>query len=248
MRSKEDTIHQPVRDHQEAHDTRGTQPPQKGPGAWLARHRRPIIMMGAAITLVSYFFKDVSKESLKDDLAAMNAGASEYRINLPLVEQQTTELISAEAMVQDNAASPPRDKVLIKIASLTYRQELNANEVGAFWKNMPDVPTSNLTEIEQMVAGTDKVTEKQKTFVEHPPSDARAFQIEARSLVKELVELNDRAGKTGADLQAIALEQSDRLEQRSSLYGRVITTLYLFGLALTVVTSLYGVEAPKNES
>jgi hypothetical protein len=215
--------------------------------AWLAKYRRSVILFGATITLAMYFTKDVAKEDIKDELAAMNAGASEYRTNLSSIQQQTTELLATMRLLESDAVSLPRDKVLVSIASLTYRQELNANELFAFWKNMSDVPTSNLTDIKQNIDRTADFTKTQQTFAEHPPSDASGLQAGARSLVKQLTDLNDQTGKAGADLQVLELEESDRLKHKSSFYGYGITALYLFGLVLTVVSSLYGIELPKKE-
>lgn len=233
--------------HEKKHEKQIELAQPKGFGTWLARYRRSIIVLGATITLAMYFIKDVAREDIKDELAAMNAGASEYRTNLPSLQQQTTELSATTRTLEGDAALIPRDKVLVSIASLTYRQELNVNELFAFWKNMSDVPRSNLSDIKQAVDRTADFTKTQQVFAEHPPADTSALQVRARSLVHQLTDLNDETGKAGADLQVLELEESDRLKHKSSRYGHGITALYLFGLAMTVVSGLYGIELSKEE-
>jgi hypothetical protein len=205
-----------------------------------------MILLGAAIMLVSYFLRDVVREDVRDRLAAMNAGASEYRTNLPSLEQQTADLGATSKVLAGDPASIPREKVLLAIEKLTNRQIENLNELFAFWNNMPDVPKNNLVEIREIVGRTEEVSAAWRKFVEQAPPDARALVGGALSLVQQLSEVNGRTSTSGAELQVFELEESKRLKHQSSFYGEGITVLYILGLALTVLSGLYGVELPNR--
>lgn len=215
---------------------------QKGFGGWLTQHRRPLILLGAAITLAGYFLKDVANENIKEHLVEMNAGAREYRTNLPLIEQQAEDLRSLSAMVQGQAGSINPDKVLSALERVSNRQELNFHQVFALWKSLGDVPKSNSTDARNLANRTIALIDKRKEFATHHPADPIAFETGAAALLHEFAELNDQTGKVGADLWGLQFDESERLEHQASFYGGAITLLYLCGLALTVVSSLYGVK------
>ena len=109
------------------------------------------------------------------------------------------------------------------------------------------MPTSNLSDIRELIDATAEFTKNEQAFAEHPPSDAPSFQTNARLLLRQLMQLNNQTGKAGADLEAMGVEESERLEHQSSFYGWAISLLYLCGLALTVVSSLYGLDVAKAE-
>lgn len=110
---------------------------------------------------------------------------------------------------------------------------------------MPGALPSPGPVVSNFMSQTTQLTDAANEFIAHPSPEPFAFQTAARSRIKKFTDLENAVGKTGADLQIFAMEQSEKLERASSWYGKLITLLYLLGLSLTVVTGIYGIEAPK---
>jgi hypothetical protein len=54
---------------------------QTGFGRWPAKHRRPVILMGAMIMLATYFFRNVVSDQVKDETLKAGVGAVEYNLD-----------------------------------------------------------------------------------------------------------------------------------------------------------------------
>lgn len=132
------------------------------------------------------------------------------------------------ALIGDDVASFQREKVMIGIANLTLRQALNFNELFAFQKSIGDVHLEMLKDLRVLDGSTDGLITKANSFSDHSPLDAGIFRATAHSLVQQIAGLNQWVAKDGSELEVLALEESERLERRSSSYGHWIRTLPIY--------------------
>jgi hypothetical protein len=220
---------------------------RKGFGAFLTNNRQAVIVLGALIALASYFAKDVFSERTKAKANAISGGASAYLASMPELRGQLNEIFNAGHILNADPASVPRDSVLAFVGSLTLRAQTNTLQLSAFLKSMPDALLLKGSEVDEIMKRTTEIADAGKVFLANPPADTTTFHAAAKSLIQQFANLEDATGKVGADLKIFANEASEKLERESSWTGNVITVLYFLGLALTVVTGLYGIEAPKPE-
>jgi len=220
---------------------------RKGLGAFLTNHRRAMILLGAVIALTSYFAKDVVSERTKEKATAISSGASAYLASMPELRGQLNEIFNAGEILNADSASVPRASVLAFVGSLTLRAQTNTLQLSAFLKSMPDALLLKGPKVDEIMKRTIQVADAGKDFLAHPPADTKAFQAAAKSLIQQFTDLEDATGKVGADLKIFANDASEKLEREASWNRNFVTVLYLLGLALTVVTGLYGMEVPKPE-
>ena len=175
------------------------------------------------------------------------AGHRPYLASMPELRGQLDEICNAGQILNAEPASVPRESVLGFIGSLTLCAQTNTLQLSAFLKSMRDALLLKGPEVNEIVKRTIQASDAGKDFLAHPPADTTTFNAAAKSLIQRFTDLGDATGKVGADLKIFANEFSEKLERESSWNGNLITILYFLGLTLTVVTGLYGIEAPKPE-
>jgi len=220
---------------------------KKGLGPLLAKYRRPLIVVGALISLVSYFVKDGVRERTKDKATAASAGSVAYLASMPELRAQLSDLFTAEQLLKSDPSSTARTNLLLLIGNLTLRAQTNTLQLSAFLKTVPDALLTQGPVVSEIMKQTDQVALAGKDFLAHPPADGGAFQTAATSLVQRFTSLENAVGKTGSELKIFATDDAEKLERASSRYGAIITVLYVFSLGLTSVAGLYGIEVSKNE-
>jgi len=231
---------------QERHSEKASEQKPQRFASLLVRHRRGLILLGTITLLATYFVKDVAGENTKETLADMKAGISVYLASLPLLQQQLDELSNTSQALAGDASSVSRVTILTSIGNLSLRAQTTSLHISALLRSMPDwVHNPNADEVNGILDRTTQVVGAAEVFLGNAPAESRVFQSGARSLIQQFTDLENEVGRMGSELEIFERESSDRLERRSSWYGYIVTVLYLLGLALTVVSSLYGIDMPK---
>jgi len=109
----------------------------KGIAAFFTNHRRAMILLGATITLGTYFLKDVLNERTKEKTAAISAGSAAYLASTPELRAQLNDLFNGKQMLKADPTSVIRNNMLL-IGDLTLRAQTNTLQLSAFLRAMPD--------------------------------------------------------------------------------------------------------------
>lgn len=117
--------------------TRARHEHPKSIAALLGTHRRALIVLGALISLATYFLKDVVKERTKERAAANNAGVSADLASMPELRGQLNDLFISGQMLNADPASIPRANFLALIGNLTLRAQTNTLPLSALLKACP---------------------------------------------------------------------------------------------------------------
>jgi hypothetical protein len=228
----------------EGETTVPAEPRRTGLGALLASHRRGLIILGAIVMLVTYFFKDVVNEETKERTSMMRAGGTAYLASMPSLQEQLNEMANTSELLNGDASTVSREKALISMGNLSLRAQRNSLQLSALFRSMGDAAESKKQEVRGILDQTTHTTDAASDFLKMPPSDSMAFQSGAKLLIQKFQALEDEVGKTGTELYSLDRETSETLERKSSRYGYTITALYLLGLVLTVICGLYEIEIP----
>src|ERR1700723_2251668 len=204
-------------------------PAQSGMELVLKKHRRMLILAGAAILLLSYFLKDVANDKAKDEIATMRAAESQYRASLPLQQDQLKKLFDMAQMLKaDDAKSLSRSSVLAAMGDLAVGSgQISQN---LFWFAMSCVkgaPKKEIDEASDALHRTTAICGEAEAFLAHPPDDADAFKAGAHAMIDKLTTLQNYAAEAGTGLQVYELGALEHLAKQSSRYGGLITPLLL---------------------
>lgn len=214
----------------------------------LKRYRRPLILASAVILAATYFIKDIALEKTKEDVTKLREAESQYIASLPPQQNQLKNLFDTSEMLKTtDPKSLSRTVVTVSVANLALGIGNSSHFLFAFaMSSVNYVPDDVSDKAQKALHLNVKVHDDIGQFLARPPADAEAFRSKAEVMVDELTNLQTSLDEAGTELRSSSPEILERLEKKSSLYGGLITTLFLLGLILSTTSALYGLETVKE--
>jgi hypothetical protein len=240
------TEHPPVETSQTPNNDHVAPTPKSGLETFLAKHRRSLVLIGAVIMLVTYFVRDVIDENTKERLADMKAGAALYLSNPRSSQGELNELQKTSQILQGDANSISRPTAFASILNGCVGVQQDVIRLSIFGRSMiPEAPPTTLTEVSDIIGRLQTTCDSAQLFLKNSPVDSNSFKEGARSLVVQLIKIENDISVAEPKLLLLEQEQEETLNGKSSLHRLVVTILYCLGLALTVIAALYKIDVPQ---